>query len=149
MGKGRVMYDFKAQTYVELDLRKDDIVNIRKQVDKNWFDGYLGNKRGIFPISYVEVLEDEENDNPPGVSSESVEHQENNSTHPSNNTSGKTNEYFRVMYSFQPTNPDELQLTKDDVILVVEQCSDGWFAGKSTNSGKFGLFPGNYVSKVQ
>ena len=53
---GHVRYNFEAQTEIELDLRAGDIVNIRKQVDENWFDGYIGNRRGIFPIDYVEIL---------------------------------------------------------------------------------------------
>ena len=53
---GRVKYNFESQTEIELNLRAGEIVNIRKQVDDNWFDGYIGNRRGIFPIDYVEIL---------------------------------------------------------------------------------------------
>ena len=62
--KGRVIYDFDAQTDVELQLKKNQVVTIRKQVDDNWFDGYIGQRRGIFPISYVEVISDEMEDAP-------------------------------------------------------------------------------------
>lgn len=39
----------------ELSFRKGDIINVRRQVDKNWIDGELNGRRGIFPQNYVEV----------------------------------------------------------------------------------------------
>lgn len=30
---------------------------IDKQVDSNWYSGSLGDKKGIFPIAYVELVE--------------------------------------------------------------------------------------------
>ena len=41
--------------YRELSFRKGDIINVRRQVDKNWIDGELNGRRGIFPTNYVEV----------------------------------------------------------------------------------------------
>ena len=34
----------------------DNIV-ITKKIDDNWYQGYLGDRKGIFPSSYVEVLD--------------------------------------------------------------------------------------------
>ena len=34
-----------------------DIIAITKKIDDNWFQGYLGDQKGIFPSSYVEILE--------------------------------------------------------------------------------------------
>ncbi|XP_063722722.1 uncharacterized protein LOC134850866 isoform X4 [Symsagittifera roscoffensis] len=156
--KGRVIYDFDAQTDVELQLKKNQVVTIRKQVDENWFDGYIGQRRGIFPISYVEVISDEMEDAPDKARRmQNQKGSQNNLTQSNNDISAnhtqphggnKGLEYFRVMHDFSPKHADELQLMKGDVILVVEQCSDGWFAGKSTKTGQFGLFPGNYVVKM-
>jgi hypothetical protein len=36
---------------------QDDILVIDKQVDGNWYSGHLGEQKGIFPIAYVEVVE--------------------------------------------------------------------------------------------
>ena len=30
-------------------------MTITRKVDSNWFEGKLGSRKGIFPISYVEV----------------------------------------------------------------------------------------------
>ncbi|XP_046392306.1 uncharacterized protein LOC124160493 [Ischnura elegans] len=55
-GQARAKYNFVAQTHLELSLIKGELVVLTRQVDNNWFEGRIGNRRGIFPISYVEVL---------------------------------------------------------------------------------------------
>lgn len=34
---------------------QDDVLTVIRRVDQNWAEGMLGDKIGIFPISYVEV----------------------------------------------------------------------------------------------
>lgn len=31
-------------------------VVLTRRVDENWYEGRIGNRKGIFPISYVEVI---------------------------------------------------------------------------------------------
>ncbi|UXI19766.1 uncharacterized protein NH340_JMT05709 [Sarcoptes scabiei] len=52
---------------------------------------------------------------------------------------------FRVLYPYKPKQNDELELQYGDLLTVTIQCDDGWYLGRSTLSGKFGTFPGNYV----
>ena len=33
------------------------MIAVTKKIDDNWYQGYLGDKKGIFPTSYVELLE--------------------------------------------------------------------------------------------
>jgi hypothetical protein len=33
-----------------------ELVVLTRRVDDNWFEGRIGNTKGIFPVSYVEVL---------------------------------------------------------------------------------------------
>ncbi|XP_049289585.1 uncharacterized protein LOC125767258 isoform X3 [Anopheles funestus] len=57
-GKARAKFNFTAQTTVELSLLKGELVTLTRRVDDNWFEGKIGNKKGIFPVSYVEILTD-------------------------------------------------------------------------------------------
>uniref|UniRef100_A0A182P4G7 Uncharacterized protein n=1 Tax=Anopheles epiroticus TaxID=199890 RepID=A0A182P4G7_9DIPT len=57
-GKARAKFNFTAQTAVELSLLKGELVTLTRRVDSNWFEGKIGNKKGIFPVSYVEILTD-------------------------------------------------------------------------------------------
>ena len=55
-GKGKVKYSFHAQTQMELSLTKGEIVTLTRKVDQNWLEGRIGNRRGIFPASYISVI---------------------------------------------------------------------------------------------
>ena len=50
-----IVFVFFFLSIRELSFRKGDIINVRRQVDKNWIDGELNGRRGIFPQNYVEV----------------------------------------------------------------------------------------------
>lgn len=51
----RALYNFVGQSSRELTFRKGDIIYIKRQVDKNWYEGELNAMIGLFPANYVEV----------------------------------------------------------------------------------------------
>lgn len=51
----RALYNFVGQTAKELTFRKGDLIYVRRQVDKNWYEGELNAMVGLFPVNYVEV----------------------------------------------------------------------------------------------
>ncbi|KAL4239958.1 Sorbin and SH3 domain-containing protein 1 [Mactra antiquata] len=57
-GQARAKYNFNSQTSVELTLRKGETVTLLRKVDDNWYEGRIGNQQGIFPVAYVEVLQE-------------------------------------------------------------------------------------------
>ena len=61
-------------------------------------------------------------------------------------------EVYRVLYSLNPRNDDELELNEDDFMLIpagekASAESEGWYVGTSFMTGVTGVFPGNYVEK--
>ena len=52
---------------------------------------------------------------------------------------------YLVLYDYEASNNDELNLVKGDLINVVEACEDGWCVGTCERTGLFGTFPGNYA----
>lgn len=54
-GQAKAKYHFKAESNSELSFNKGDTITLLRQIDDNWFEGKIANRRGIFPISYVEV----------------------------------------------------------------------------------------------
>ncbi|CAH1990846.1 unnamed protein product [Acanthoscelides obtectus] len=51
----KALYNFVGQTARELTFRKGDLIYVRRQVDKNWYEGELNAMVGLFPVNYVEV----------------------------------------------------------------------------------------------
>ena len=36
---------------------QDDDLHVEKKIDANWFEGYHGDAKGIFPVAYVQITE--------------------------------------------------------------------------------------------
>ncbi|XP_031637025.1 uncharacterized protein LOC116349628 [Contarinia nasturtii] len=54
-GQARAKFNFQAQSPIELSLNKGELIILTRQVDDNWFEGRIANRKGIFPVSYVDV----------------------------------------------------------------------------------------------
>lgn len=67
-GQARAKYNFIAQTHLELSLAKGELVTVTRRVDDNWYEGKIGGRKGIFPVSYVDILIDPTEPPPPGSS---------------------------------------------------------------------------------
>lgn len=46
---------FSAYLNRELSFKKGDIIYIRRQIDKNWYEGEVNAKFGLLPVQYVDV----------------------------------------------------------------------------------------------
>nr|XP_049694828.1 sorbin and SH3 domain-containing protein 1 isoform X11 [Helicoverpa armigera] len=57
-GRARAKFDFTAQTNLELPLKKGEVVVLTRRIDQNWWEGRNGSKTGIFPDSYVTILQE-------------------------------------------------------------------------------------------
>ena len=51
-----MLYNFAAASAVEMSVAKGEIVVLTRRVDKNWYEGRIGARQGIIPVSYVHVL---------------------------------------------------------------------------------------------
>lgn len=58
----RALYDFTPSEPGELAFRKNDIIAVLESVYKDWWKGSLRGQTGIFPLNYVEKLQDPNKD---------------------------------------------------------------------------------------
>lgn len=54
----RALYDFTPTEAGELQFRKGDVIAVLESVYKDWWKGLLRGQTGIFPLNYVEKLQD-------------------------------------------------------------------------------------------
>ena len=54
----RALYDFTPSEPGELAFRKNDVIAVLESVYKDWWKGSLRGQTGIFPLNYVEKLQD-------------------------------------------------------------------------------------------
>jgi len=54
-GVATAKFNFRAKTPMELSLVKGEQLYLVRRVDRNWYEGRIGERRGIIPVSYVDV----------------------------------------------------------------------------------------------
>lgn len=54
----RALFDFQPSEPGELQFRKGDVIAVLESVYKDWWNGSLRGQTGIFPLNYVEKLQD-------------------------------------------------------------------------------------------
>jgi signal transducing adaptor molecule len=54
----RALFDFNPSEAGELQFRKGDVIAVLESVYKDWWKGSLRGQTGIFPLNYVEKLQD-------------------------------------------------------------------------------------------
>ncbi|XP_071055528.1 uncharacterized protein CA isoform X5 [Onthophagus taurus] len=118
----KALYTFVGQTARELTFKKGDIIYIRRQIDKNWYEGEHNAMVGLFPANYVEII--------PYDGSKS--------------TIRKSHEgQARAKYNFIAQTHLELSLAKGELVVITRRVDDNWFEGKI--GGRKGIFPVSYV----
>ncbi|KAG5896456.1 hypothetical protein JTB14_002598 [Gonioctena quinquepunctata] len=55
---------------------------------------------------------------------------------------------MKALHNYNACQPDELSLSKGDVINVLRKMNDGWYHGERLRDGKTGWFPANYTIEI-
>ena len=126
----KVIFDYDAEQADELSLKVGDIVQNVDQQDGGWWEGELNGKTGMFPENFVEIIKETSPMSPVPTP-----------THRSGTKKA------RVIFQYDPEQPDELALEVGDIIDILEDGDDGWWKGKLR--GNSGMFPSNFVELIK
>ncbi|XP_063976863.1 uncharacterized protein LOC135162389 isoform X5 [Diachasmimorpha longicaudata] len=122
----RALYNFVGQTSRELSFRRGDIILIRRQIDKNWYEGEHNAMIGLFPLNYVEQILPY--DGTRGTPKKSYEGQ------------------ARAKFNFIAQTNLELSLAKGELVVLTRRVDENWFEGRV--GSKKGIFPVTYVEVI-
>ncbi|XP_076162742.1 cbl-associated protein [Ptiloglossa arizonensis] len=121
----RALYNFIGQSSRELNFRRGDIIFVRRQVDKNWFEGEHNAMIGLFPSNYVEILPYD------GMR-----------TTPKKPYEGQA----RAKFNFVAQTNLELSLAKGESVVLTRRVDENWYEGRIGN--RKGIFPISYVEVI-
>ncbi|XP_013138913.1 PREDICTED: uncharacterized protein LOC106103651 isoform X1 [Papilio polytes] len=124
----RALYAFSGQTPRELSFKKGDLINVRRQIDSNWYEGEVHGRIGLFPYNYVEILKGDTYTHSP-KKPVSLEGQ------------------ARAKFDFTAQTNLELPLKKGEVVVLTRRIDHNWWEGR--NGTKTGIFPDSYVTVLQ
>ncbi|XP_011171148.1 SH3 domain-containing protein 19 isoform X2 [Solenopsis invicta] len=116
---GIALYDFSATQPTDLALKEGDIVQLVKKVNDDWLEGRIGNRQGIFPLSFIDIKVPL-----PGLSDNVV----------------------TALYAFPGETSDDLSFEEGAKITVISRVSKDWLYGEY--NGRKGQFPVNYVNRL-
>uniref|UniRef100_A0A8C1NQY0 SH3 domain-containing protein n=1 Tax=Cyprinus carpio TaxID=7962 RepID=A0A8C1NQY0_CYPCA len=114
----------------ELSFTEGDVITLMEYVNEEWGRGLLNGQTGIFPLSFIQAIEETEAlPRKPALDS------------PAPPAGARIR--GRALYDFTPECEDELSLKAGDVVCGLEDMDAEWFLGES--GGKRGIIPKNYI----
>jgi len=118
-----VLYNYEAQNDDELELRRNDIIELIEENTADWWTGRLGKKYGLFPRNHVEKMQSEK-------------------------TTTSQKKEFKVIakHKYDAKEDDELSFIKGDIITVISKDTTDWWTGELKNA--IGIFPSNFVEPM-
>jgi hypothetical protein len=145
---GITLYPFFAQFDNELSFHEGEIVTLCRHIDKDWIEGKIDEKKGIFPKSYINILVDCE-DYGSAVGDTSHSHlnelQQSSLCYMNTETELTPNVFAKVLYNFDAQMNGDLSVHKDEVVWVVGKETEDWCEVRN-QSGAVGLCPHNYLT---
>ncbi|KAG0353521.1 hypothetical protein BG005_007195 [Podila minutissima] len=118
--RAKTMYDFAGLDIGDLSFKAGDIINVIEYMNDDWWRGSLGKNYGIFPSSYVRILDSDSEAHLLEVIAQ-----------------------VRAKWDFSSKEEGELSFKFGDTINVVEYVNADWWRGALGIN--IGVFPTNYV----
>uniref|UniRef100_A0A3B5MCX7 SH3 domain containing 19 n=1 Tax=Xiphophorus couchianus TaxID=32473 RepID=A0A3B5MCX7_9TELE len=135
---------FEGEHSDELSFSEGDVIQLKEYVGEDWARGQVGASVGIFPLNFVEVIEDlpPPPRQQPGPAARVALPGEDDSHLML--TAGSGVQWAVALYDYAAKTQDELSFQKDDCILITEHLSEEWSSGRL--NGREGMFPRAFVN---
>ncbi|XP_078682711.1 uncharacterized protein LOC144917047 isoform X2 [Branchiostoma floridae x Branchiostoma belcheri] len=121
----KARFDFEGESEGDLSFEEGDVISLLERVGDEWMKGELKGKAGIFPLSFVEVIENLPIDTVTASSDGAV---------------------VNVLYDFEGENSDELSVKAGNKLKVLSIVSADWLLGEV--DGRQGRFPASFVDQI-
>ncbi|XP_026159919.1 SH3 domain-containing protein 19 isoform X2 [Mastacembelus armatus] len=142
-------FNFEGQSSDELSFSEGSVIELKEHMGQDWAWGQIGASAGIFPLNYVDIIEDippppsQQQKQPtrialPGmVASPAAK---------SAQASQSSVNWVVAQYNYVGKSDDELSFRKGDCILITQHIDGDWSCGRL--NGKEGMFPRAFVENT-
>ncbi|KAK6324766.1 hypothetical protein J4Q44_G00041080 [Coregonus suidteri] len=147
-------FDFEGEQSDELTFSEGDVIQLKEYMEEEWARGQIGAHTGVFPINFVEIIEDLPP--PPQPQPQRQQSFPIKMALPGMVSSTKTQEAAKpiqcgwsgvewavALYDFVGQTEEELSFQQGDRILVTEHVDAEWCSGRL--NGREGFFPTAFV----
>nr|XP_043884227.1 SH3 domain-containing protein 19 isoform X2 [Solea senegalensis] len=147
----KARFDFEGEHSDELSFTEGDVIKLKEYCGQDWARGQLGAISGIFPLNFVEIIEDlppppgPQQPQPksvalPGMVPSSTA--KNEFAKPSK-VSQSSVDWAVARYDYAGKSDDDLSFQEGDRILVTQRLNAEWSRGRL--NGREGMFPTAFV----
>lgn len=129
------LYPFNSQFPNELSFEAGEVIELVRHIDNEWAEGTIDAVKGIFPISYVNVIVDcieSQND----VDCDDA---------PKTQDDLKIDDQVKVLFKFDAQMDGDINVSESEIVTIVEITDTNWVKVKN-KSGDIGLCPRSYLS---
>ncbi|XP_031132664.1 SH3 domain-containing protein 19 isoform X2 [Sander lucioperca] len=148
-------FDFEAENSDELSFSEGDVIQLKALVGQDWARGQLGVSTGIFPLNFVDVIEDLPAPSSqqkrqsisipmPGMATSPSTHPEVSKPAP---VSQSDVEWVVAQYDYAGNSDDDLSFQQGDCILIRQHLDAEWSCGRL--NGREGMFPRAFVESTK
>ncbi|XP_063074299.1 SH3 domain-containing protein 19 isoform X2 [Engraulis encrasicolus] len=141
-------FTFEAEQCDELTFGEGDVIELQEYIGEEWARGKLGTHVGIFPLNFVDIIEDLPAPTTSNFGSTKIALPGLVSASPTmdpklNQAEEEETEWAEALYDFTAENDDEVDFQQGDRILVTAHIDEEWCSGRVNN--KEGFFPKAFV----
>ncbi|XP_017917083.1 PREDICTED: SH3 domain-containing protein 19 isoform X4 [Capra hircus] len=127
----------------ELSFSEGEIIILKEYVNDEWARGELGDRSGIFPLNFVELIEDHPTSGTNVLSTKvppKTKKEDSGANSQENNLCG---EWCEALHSFMAETSEDLSFKRGDRILILERVDSDWYKGRLRDQE--GIFPAVFV----
>ncbi|KAM4751328.1 SH3 domain-containing protein 19 isoform 2-T2 [Anableps anableps] len=143
-------FEFEGEHSDELSFSEGDMIQLKEYVGEDWARGQIGISVGIFPLNFVEIIEDLP---PPPRQQQAARVALPGLVAPSPSaqpaaarpaqTARPSVEWAVALYDYAAKTQNELSFQKDDCILITKHLNEEWSCGRL--NGREGMFPRAFI----
>jgi hypothetical protein len=127
----KALYDYSTTYLGDLNFQKGDIITVSHAINKDYWSGSIGDRKGVFPSNYVEIV--------PFNYIDSKQFSSKVQLAPKKPIPAQV----IALCNFVAQEPSDLEFRKGDIITVLEAIDKDWWKGAI--GSKEGVFPMNCV----
>ncbi|XP_053438660.1 SH3 domain-containing protein 19 isoform X4 [Nycticebus coucang] len=136
-------FEYVGNQKDELSFSEGEIIILKEYVNEEWARGELRDRSGIFPLNFVEIIDDYAMSGANVLSTKvpvKTKKEDSGSNSQVNSLSG---EWCEALHSFTAETSDDLSFRRGDRILILEHLDSDWCRGRLQD--REGIFPAVFV----
>ncbi|KAG8453973.1 hypothetical protein GDO86_000557 [Hymenochirus boettgeri] len=136
-------FEFIGDQKDELSFSEGDMIILKEYINDEWVKGELKGQTGVFPINFVEIIEDLPAADLGEMVSDALDLQKNKMCGLVAQQTQTSGDWAEALYEFSGETEDDLAFKKGDKILIIEKLDTDWYRGRL--NGRDGILPSAFV----